>query len=60
MLELQKKFPPWFRLSLLFPLFIVNAWLLLQILAFLQPLSSLFLVAALFAFLLGIPVRLMV
>ena len=60
MLELLKKSPPWLRLSLLFPLFIANAWLLFQVLDFLQPLSSLFLAAALFAFLLDIPVRLMV
>ncbi|MFN9173565.1 MAG: AI-2E family transporter, partial [Synechocystis sp.] len=60
MLELLIKSPPWFRLSLLFPLFIVNAWLLFQVVDFLQPLSSLFLAAALFAFLLDIPVRLMV
>lgn len=58
-LELLKQAPPWLRLSLLLPLFILNGWLLLQILTFLQPLSSLFLAAALLAFLLDIPVRLM-
>jgi len=60
MLELFKKSPPWLRLSLIFPLFVVNGWLLFQLLGFLQPLSSLFLGAALFAFLLDIPVRLLV
>jgi predicted PurR-regulated permease PerM len=60
MLELLKKSPPWLRLSLLFPLFAVNGWLLFQILDFLQPLSSLFLAAGLFAFLLDVPVRILV
>lgn len=59
MLELLKNLPPWLRLTLLFPLFLVNGWLLFQVLTFLQPLSSLFLAAALFAFLLDIPVRIM-
>jgi predicted PurR-regulated permease PerM len=60
MLELLKKSPPWLRLGLLFPLLTVNGWLLFQILDFLQPLSSLFLAAALFAFLLDVPVRILV
>lgn len=60
MLEQLKQSPPWLRLSLLFPLFFLNGWLIYQALDFLQPLSSLFVAAALFAFLLNIPVRLLV
>lgn len=60
MLEELKQSPPWLRLSLLFPLFFLNGWLLYKALGFLQPLSSLFVAAALFAFLLDIPVRILV
>ncbi len=60
MLEELKQSPPWLRLSLLFPLFFLNGWLLYKVLGFLQPLSSLFIAAVLFAFLLDIPVRILV
>ncbi len=60
MLELFKRIPPWLRLNFLLPLFFLNGWLISQFLATLQPLGSLFFGAALLAFLLDIPVRLLV
>ncbi|MBE9203038.1 AI-2E family transporter [Synechocystis salina LEGE 06099] len=60
MLEELKQSPPWLRLSLLFPLFFLNGWLFYKAMGFLQPLSSLLVAAALLAFLLDIPVRILV
>ncbi|QHV01599.1 AI-2E family transporter [Synechocystis sp. CACIAM 05] len=60
MLEELKQSPPWLRLSLLFPLFFLNGWLIYKAMGFLQPLSSLLVAAALLAFLLDIPVRILV
>ena len=58
-LENFQKLPPWLRISLLFPLAFLNSWLIFVLLDYFQPLSSLFLAAALLAFLLDLPVRLL-
>jgi len=58
-LENFQKRPPWLRISLLFPLVFLNSWLIFVLLDYFQPLSSLFLAAALLAFLLDLPVRLL-
>lgn len=54
-----QQFPLWLRLGLLFPLAIINAWLLSLLLGYFQPLSSLLVAAALLAFLLDLPIRLL-
>lgn len=58
-LENFQKLPFWLRISLLFPLAFLNSWLIFVFLDYFQPLSSLFLAAALLAFLLDLPVRLL-
>jgi predicted PurR-regulated permease PerM len=57
MIESLKKFPVWLRLALIFPLICLNFWLLILVISYLEPLSSILIAAALFAFLLDFPIR---
>ena len=60
MLDFLKKLPPWLRLGLIFPLTFLNGWLIFTLLSYFQPLSSIFVASALLAFLLDLPVRILV
>ncbi len=57
MLDQFSRWPILLRWGVGFPLALLNGWLLMQLLDFLQPLPSLVGTAALFAFLLDIPLR---
>lgn len=57
MTEFLKALPGWFRLWLLFPLLFLNAWLLLLLIEYLQPLIGILVLAAIFAFLLNLPAQ---
>ncbi|MGL5032389.1 MAG: AI-2E family transporter [Microcystaceae cyanobacterium] len=59
MLETLKQLPTWLRLGVLFPVAFLNAWLVFALLGYFQPLSSLVMAAALLAFLLNLPIRLL-
>jgi predicted PurR-regulated permease PerM len=60
MLDFFKKLPPWLRLGFIFPLAFLNGWLVFALLNYFQPLSSIFVASALLAFLLDLPVRILV
>ncbi len=60
MLDFLKKLPSWLRSGLLFPLAFLNGWLILNLFSYFQPLSSIFVASALLAFLLDLPVRVLV
>lgn len=49
--------PRWLRNSLLFPLWFLNGWLLVQLLNYLQPMFSIFMVSVILALVLDFPVR---
>jgi predicted PurR-regulated permease PerM len=51
--------PPWARWGLLFPLIVLNGWLLLSVAGYLQPLINIFAVATLLSFVLDYPVLLL-
>jgi predicted PurR-regulated permease PerM len=57
MLESIKALPSWLRLWLIFPLAFLNGWLLLQLLGYLSPFVGIFAAAAIFAFLLDLPIQ---
>lgn len=57
MLAFIKGLPLWLRLWLIFPLAFLNAWLLLRIFDYFQPLTSLLIVAIVLAFLLNFPIQ---
>jgi predicted PurR-regulated permease PerM len=57
MLDSWKNWSAPLRWGLAFPLFILNAWLLLKVNAFLEPLSSIVVGACLLAFVLDIPLQ---
>ena len=59
MLESFKQLPSWLRLAIIFPLAFLNGWLLFRLIGSLEPLVSIFVTAALFAFLLDLPIRLL-
>jgi predicted PurR-regulated permease PerM len=60
MIELFKQLPRWLRLSLLFPLFFLNGFLLTQLIDYLQPFVSFLITAAILAFLLEMLIQLLV
>ncbi|KAF3884355.1 MULTISPECIES: AI-2E family transporter [Nostocales] len=51
------KLPQWLSLGLAFPLAILNAWVLLQVVQYFQPLVSILVAALLLAFVLDYPIR---
>lgn len=51
------KLLPWLALTLIFPLVFLNGWLLAILVQYLQPLVTVFVLAALLAFILDYPVR---
>lgn len=57
MLESLKQLPLWLRIWILFPLTVLNGWLLLALFSYFQPLSSLLITAILLAFLLNLPIQ---
>lgn len=50
------KLPSWVRLGIAFPLIFLNGWLLFLLINYLEPLVSIFISAALLAFLLDVPI----
>lgn len=54
-----KQLLKWLILTLLFPLFFLNGWLLLQLFQYFKPLVTIFILASLFAFILNYPVALL-
>ncbi|MEL4896724.1 AI-2E family transporter [Crocosphaera sp. Alani8] len=59
MFESWQHVPRWLRLSLSFPLFFLNGWLLFILIGYLEPLGTILTTATLFAFLLNFPIRLL-
>jgi predicted PurR-regulated permease PerM len=57
-MQTANKLPRWLTLSLTFPLVILNAWVLLQVIKYFQPLVSILIAALLLAFILDYPIRL--
>lgn len=53
-------FPKWWILGSVFPIVFINAWLLIQLGKFLQPITSIIITACLIAFLLEYPIRLLI
>lgn len=53
------RLPAWLRLSISFPLFFLNGWLLVILLSYLEPLGTMLTTATLLAFLLDFPIRLL-
>jgi predicted PurR-regulated permease PerM len=53
----NNKLPQWLSLSLAFPLAVLNAWVLLLVVRYFQPLVSIFVAASLLAFILDYPIR---
>ncbi|MEM8779331.1 MAG: AI-2E family transporter, partial [Cyanobacteria bacterium P01_G01_bin.49] len=51
--------PRWLRLSISFPIFFLNGWLLFLLLSYLEPLGTILTTATLLAFLLDFPIRLL-
>jgi len=56
MIEQLRRLPTWLRLSLYFPLAFINGWLLFILIGYLEPLISVLVTSALFAFLLDFPI----
>ncbi|WGV25132.1 AI-2E family transporter [Halotia branconii] len=56
-MQTANKLPRWLTLSLAFPLVILNAWVLLQVIKYFQPLVSILVAALLLAFILDYPIR---
>jgi predicted PurR-regulated permease PerM len=56
-MPISKITPKWLRNSLLFPLWFLNAWLLVRLLNYLQPMFSIFIVSVILALVLDFPVR---
>jgi predicted PurR-regulated permease PerM len=56
MIESFGKLPSWLRWWLIFPLVFLNAWLLLLLITYLEPLVSILVTASLIAFLLNFPI----
>ncbi len=57
MFEFIGKLPGWLRLGLVFPLAVLNGWLLFLLVDYLQPLVSILIAATLLAFLLDFPIQ---
>lgn len=57
MMQSQNKLPRWVVLGLAFPLAVLNGWLLLLVLNYLQPLVSVLVAALLLAFVLDYPIQ---
>jgi len=55
-MNLTQKLPRWFYLALAFPLLFINAWFILLLFNYLQPVPSILLTASLIAFLLEYPI----
>lgn len=51
------KLPRWLTLGLVFPLIILNGWVLLLVIRYFQPLVNIFITAVLLAFVLDYPIR---
>lgn len=51
------KLPRWLSIGLAFPIVILNGWLLIQVVNYFQPLISVFVAAALLAFVLNYPIN---
>lgn len=56
-MPISKITPRWLRNSLLFPLWFLNGWLLVQLLNYLQPMFSIFILSVILALVLDFPVR---
>jgi predicted PurR-regulated permease PerM len=56
-MQSANKLPRWLSLGLAFPLAILNAWVLLQVVRYFQPLVSVLVAATLLAFILDYPIR---
>ncbi len=56
-MPISKITPKWLRNSLLFPLWFLNGWLIVQLLNYLQPMFSIFIVSVILALVLDFPVR---
>lgn len=57
MFEFVNKLPRWFSLGLVFPIIVLNGWLVLVLIEQLEPLVSILIAATLIAFLLDYPIR---
>lgn len=57
MLDSFIKLPRWLQVGIIFPIAFLNAWLLVQLIGYLEPLVSISITATLLAFLLDFPVR---
>jgi predicted PurR-regulated permease PerM len=57
MMESVNRLPRWITFGLAFPLAILNGWVLIKVLDYFQPLVSVFIAAALLAFVLDYPIQ---
>jgi predicted PurR-regulated permease PerM len=57
MMQSINKLPRWLTLGLAFPLAILNGWVLIKVIDYFQPLVSVFIAAALLAFVLDYPIK---
>ena len=57
MTDSPNKVQQWLRVGLPFPLVVLNGWLILQVIEYFQPLVTIFVLAALLAFILNYPVQ---
>lgn len=56
-MQSANKLPRWLTIGLIFPLVILNGWVLLQVIKYFQPLVSILVAALLLAFILDYPIR---
>jgi predicted PurR-regulated permease PerM len=56
-MQTANKLPRWLSFGLAFPIAILNGWLLVQVINYFQPLVSIFVAAALLAFVLDYPIQ---
>jgi predicted PurR-regulated permease PerM len=56
MMQTRTQLPRWLNISLIFPLVILNGWVLLQVIKYFQPLVNIFVAAILLAFVLDYPI----